>query len=171
MAVISISILGSPRSLTSGPVLAETESGASFSFDLIGSDEVSSIVQRALFPSVKPGPPPTNCAHRAVIPYSQIRKDTFLAEIVSKCTIEIWMAPHAYIITYPISAGRDFNMVLSRHRPNQVTSAEDVDINDLRNGYRNSDPCIRKTINMQSVGRLLSLARLIHGPLLKKTWC
>lgn len=106
---------------TPNPVLVEIESGASFSFDpLIGSYEVGSIVRRALFPSVKPSPPPTNYAYRAVIPYSQIRKDPFLTGIVSKPTIEVWMAPHAYIITYPISAGKDFNMVHSHHHPNPV---------------------------------------------------
>lgn len=151
---------------TSRPVLAETESGASFSFyRLIGSDGVGSIVWRALFPSAKPSPP-KNCAYRAVIPYSQIRKDPFLAETVLRPTIEVWMAPHAYIITYPISAGRDFNMVLSHHRPNPVTSVEDVDMNDLRNEYRDFDPRIRKTINIIPTAKRWPL--LVTGPL--NTW-
>ncbi|OCL14438.1 FAD/NAD(P)-binding domain-containing protein [Glonium stellatum] len=152
---------------TPGPVQVQTERGATFSFDLlIGSDGVGSIVRRTLFPSVKPSPPTTNCAYRAVVPYSQIRKDPSLVELVSKPTMEVWMAPHAYIITYPISAGKDFNMVLSHHRPNPVIAVEDVDMNDFRNDYRDFDPRIRKIIDMVPTAKRWPL--LVTGPL--DTW-
>jgi len=102
----------------SSPVKVTTESGDVYTFDLvIGSDGINSIVRRTIHPDVKPAPPTTNCAYRAIVPYEQIRKDPVARELVEKMTMEVWMArkiddAQGYIISYPISAGKDFNMVL-----------------------------------------------------------
>ncbi|KAL2002651.1 hypothetical protein VTN02DRAFT_6321 [Thermoascus thermophilus] len=131
-------------------VTVETVKGRRYTFDLcVGADGINSIVRRTLFPHVRPEPPTTNCAYRAIVPYEQIRKDPVAKEIIEKLTMEVWMAPNAYIITYPISAGKDFNLVLSHHRPEKLRATEtDVPIEELRNEYKDFDPRIKRIVDM-----------------------
>lgn len=56
---------------------------------LIRSDGVNSIVRKTLFLDVKPSPPTTNCAYRAIVPYEQMRKDPVVKELVEKLTMEV----------------------------------------------------------------------------------
>ena len=76
------------------------------------------------------------------------------------------MSDKAYIISYPISAGRDFNMVLSHHRPIPVDQVEDVDMNELRETYKDFDPRIKSIVDMIPEARRWPL--LVTGPL--DTW-
>ena len=57
-------------------------------------------------------------------------------ELIDKLTMEVWMAGKSYIITYPISAGKDFNMVLSHHVDHLVDKVEEIDMKDLRNSTK-----------------------------------
>lgn len=176
-------------------VTVETRHGAQYSFDLlVGADGINSITRRTLFPEISPEPPTTNCAYRALVPYEQIRKDPVAKELIEKKTMEVWMGHNAYIITYPISAGNIFNLVLSHHTPEKVrTTQPDIPIEEFRNQYKDFDPRIRRIINMVEhvvsssdsplgakeanlllnslAGRSWSLARCAHGRLLKRTWC
>ena len=45
------------------------------------------------------------------------------------------MADKSYIITYPISAGQDFNLVLSHHVDHFVDKVEEIDMKDLWKQY------------------------------------
>ena len=134
----------------SSTVSVETTRGKKFSFDLlIGADGINSITRRTLFPLVAPEPPTTNCAYRAIVPYDRIRKDPVARELAEKLTMEVWMAEGAYIITYPISAGKMFNLVLSHHRPEKLrTTQHDVPIEELRREYRDFDPRIKRIVDM-----------------------
>lgn len=131
-------------------VTVTTDKGASYTFDLcVGADGLNSIVRRTLFPDVRPEPPTTNCAYRAIVPYEQIRKDPVSKELAEKLTMEVWMAPNAYIITYPISAGKDFNLVLSHHRPEKLRQTQnEVPIEELRTEYQDFDPRIKRIVDM-----------------------
>ncbi|KAK5018213.1 salicylate hydroxylase [Cryomyces antarcticus] len=132
-----------------GKVNVKTESGKTYTFDLlIGSDGVKSVVRRTLFPNVEPSPPTGNCAYRAIVPYAQIRQDPIAKELVEKKTMEIWMAEDKYVISYPISAGEDFNMVLSHHRNPPVSTVQDVNMEDFRNEYKDFDPRLKRIIDM-----------------------
>jgi salicylate hydroxylase len=135
---------------TGEQVTVETSKGRKFTFDLvIGADGINSVVRRTLFPDVNPEPPTTNCAYRAIVPYEQIRKDPVARELVEKLTMEVWMAPNAYIITYPITAGEDFNLVLSHHRPQKLRVTEnEVPIEELREEYKDFDPRIKRIVDM-----------------------
>jgi salicylate hydroxylase len=141
-----------------------TSAGRSHTFDLlIGSDGVNSIVRNTLFPDVKPAPPTTNCAYRAIVPYEQIRKDPIAKELIEKLTMEVWMADKSYIITYPISAGQDFNLVLSHHLDRLVDKLEEIDMKDLRKQYENYDPRIKRIVDMIPSAQRWPL--LVTGPL------
>ena len=131
-------------------VTVETRKGAKHAFDfLIGADGINSVTRKTLFPDVAPEPPTTNCAYRALVPYEQIRKDPVAKELIEKLTMEVWMAENAYIITYPISAGKLFNLVLSHHRPQKLRATEqDVPIEELHNEYKDFDPRIKRIVDM-----------------------
>ena len=128
----------------------ETTKGKKHSFDFaIGADGINSITRRTLFPDVAPEPPTTNCAYRALVPYEQIRKDPVAKELIEKLTMEVWMAENAYIITYPVTAGKMFNLVLSHHRPEKLRATQqNVPIEELHNEYKDFDPRIKRIVDM-----------------------
>ncbi|KAJ5220558.1 salicylate hydroxylase [Penicillium chermesinum] len=144
------SAVASIRHESADKVFVETANGASYTFDfLIGADGINSITRRTLFPTVTPEPPTTNCAYRALVPYDEIRKDPIAKELIEKKTMEVWMAENAYIITYPISAGNLFNLVLSHHRPEKLrATVPEVPIEELRNEYKDFDPRIKRIVDM-----------------------
>ena len=145
----------------------KTQAGATYTFDLlVGADGVKSVVRKSIMPNVKPAPPTGNCAYRAIVPYDKIRQYPDLRPLVEKLTMEVWMSDKSYIISYPISAGKDFNMVLSHHRNSLVEDVEDVDMDDLRATYKDYDPRIKKIVNMVPTARRWPL--LVTGPL--DTW-
>ncbi|KAG9251912.1 salicylate hydroxylase [Emericellopsis atlantica] len=131
-------------------VTVRTHKGKTYTFDfLVGADGINSITRRSLFPDVAPEPPTTNCAYRALVPYDQIRKDPAARELIEKLTMEVWMADNAYIITYPINAGKMFNLVLSHHRSEKLRATQaDVPIEELRNEYKDFDPRIKRIVDM-----------------------
>ena len=150
-----------------GKVVVTTEKGAKWTFDLlIGADGLRSTVRKRLMPDVTPRAPTFNCAYRAIVPYEQIRKDPVARELVEKLTMEVWMSDKAYVISYPISGGKDFNMVLSHHRDHFVEDVEDVDMDEFRAAYKDFDPRIKRIIDMVPSARRWPL--LVTGPL--KTW-
>jgi salicylate hydroxylase len=136
-----------------GQVKVTTERGDAHTFDLVvGSDGVQSIVRRTLFPDVKPRPPTGNCAYRAIVPYEEVRADPLTRELVEDKdgnllkTMEVWAAPTGYIISYPISDAKDFNMVLSHFRDPPVDKVQEVSVEEVKNEYRDYDPRIRRII-------------------------
>ena len=63
--------------------------------------------------------------------------------------MEVWMAKDAYIITYPINAGKMFNLVFSHHRPEKLRETQhDVPIEELRHEYKDFDPRIKRIVDM-----------------------
>ena len=70
------------------------------------------------------------------------------------------------MITYPISTGKDFNLVLSHHRSKPVEDIEDVDIDELREFYKDIDPRVQKVIKIIPDSKGWPL--MVTGPL--KSW-
>jgi salicylate hydroxylase len=143
-------------------VTVETRHGIEHSFELlIGADGINSVTRKTLFPGVDPEPPTTNCAYRALVPYEQIRTDPIAKQLIEKPTMEVWMGEQAYIITYPISAGKVFNMVLSHHTPGKIRATQpEIPIEEFRNQYKDFDPRIQRIIGM--VDKVVS-GEVIHA--------
>lgn len=141
-----------------------TERGVQHNFDLlVGSDGLNSVVRRKLFPHIKPSPPTDNSAYRAIVPYAQIQDDPLAKELVNKLTMEVWLNEKSYIITYPISGGKLFNLVLSHHTGRLVDNVEDVDMEVLRDQYKEFDPRIKRVVDMIPEAQRWPL--LVTGPL------
>lgn len=83
-----------------------------------------------------------SCAYRTIVPYDQIRKDAIAKDLIDKLTMEVWMSDKSYIISYPISPGKDLDMALSHYCSTLSNDVEVVDIQDLRNTYTDYDPGI-----------------------------
>lgn len=73
------------------------------------------------------------------------------------------MAEKSYIITYPISAGQDFNLVLSHHVDRLVDKVEEVDVEEVRRQYKDYDPRIKRIVDMIPEASRWPL--LVTGPL------
>lgn len=137
-------------------VTVRDESGRSWAFDLvIGADGLNSVTRRTILPEVTPRPPTNTAAYRAVVPMDLVKADPLTRGLVERHEMNVWMGAarargeeHGYVITYPISGGRVFNMVLSHHRPHPVTSVEDVTLDEVRRTYRDYDPRLRRIIDM-----------------------
>ncbi|KAI1621082.1 salicylate hydroxylase [Exophiala viscosa] len=152
---------------SSKQVNVTTAKGKIWTFDLlIGADGVRSVVRKSFMPQVTPKPPTGNCAYRAIVSYDQIRKDPVAKELAEKLTMEVWMSDKAYIISYPISHGTQFNMVLSHHRDHLVDDVEDIDMQEFRDTYKDFDPRIKRIVDIVPSARRWPL--LVTGPL--ETW-
>ena len=153
----------------SGPkVKVTTEKGAKHTFDLlIGADGLKSVVRRTLFPDVKPRAPTYNGAYRAVIPFKELYQKVPEAKELFGNNIDVWSYEKGYCITYPISAGDDWNTVLSHHRSSPVTDVEDdVDLSEMRDFFKDIDPRLKKVIDIIPETKRWPL--MITGPL--KSW-
>jgi salicylate hydroxylase len=96
----------------SSPVRVTTEKGQTYTFDLlIGSDGLKSVVRKILFPDIKPRAVTNNAAYRSVIPYEELWQKVPESREFGN-NIDVWSVEKGYMITYPISAGRDWNTVL-----------------------------------------------------------
>lgn len=149
---------------SSNPVRVTTEKGAEYKFDLlIGSDGLRSMVRKILFPDVKPRAPTKNAAYRGIIPYEEVFAKVPEAQGLLGNAIDVWESPGGYCITYPISGGKDLNLVLSHHRPDYVEDVQEVDMNELRDFYKDYDPIIKKVIDLVPSSSRWPL--LVTGPL------
>lgn len=146
------------------PVKVTTEKGKVFEFDvLIGSDGLKSVVRRTLFPDVKPRAATNNAAYRAVMPYEEVWQKVPESREFGNA-IDVWSVEKGYVITYPISAGRDWNAVLSHYRDSPVTDVEeDVDMKEVREYFKDVDPRLKKIIDIIPSTKRWPL--LITGPL------
>ncbi|GME62683.1 Monooxygenase FAD-binding protein [Neofusicoccum parvum] len=145
-------------------VQVKTAKGDEYSFDLlIGSDGIGSVTRRKLFPDVKPTPPSNDAAYRAIVPMERVRADPVSGELAQKFSMEVWMAHKSYIISYPISNGKDFNMVMNHEADHPVTDVEDVDMSEVREYYKDWDPRIKRVIDM--VPSVQRWPLLVTGPL------
>ncbi|CAN8097733.1 unnamed protein product [Discula destructiva] len=82
-----------------------------------------------------------------------VMNDPLAKELAAQSTMDIWMGAaegkeHGYVITYPISGGTVFNVVLSHHRPHPVTEVEDASLQDVKETYKDYDPRLRRVLEL-----------------------
>ena len=58
------------------------------------------------------------------------------------------MLEKVYVITFPISTGKSFNLMLSHYRSKPVEDIDDVDIDELWEFYEDIDPRVQKLIKL-----------------------
>ena len=146
-------------------VNVESEAGGKWEFDLVvGADGLKSIVRRSLFPDVTPRPPTNNAAYRVVMPYKEMWEKVPESRELFGNNIDVWGIEKGYVITYPISAGRDWNTVLSHYRDYAPTDMEDdVDMQEARDYFKDIDPRLKKVIDILPESKRWPL--LVTGPL------
>lgn len=130
-------------------VTVKSEKGQSHRFDLvIGGDGVKSFIRRCLFPDLKPVPASNIAAFRSVLPYEQVYAQIPEAKIRIGYTMDLWGGPGGYILLYPLTGGRELNVVTAFEQTRPVTDLEEVTIEDFRDQYRGWDPFILKILDM-----------------------
>lgn len=118
-------------------------------FDLVlGADGVNGITRKILFPNAVPFSPRNNAAFRAIIPASRLREDPDTKRMPDDMGINVWMAPSAYAIIYPISGGKDINVVLSHTTTTPLLNVEAVELEEVERQYLDFETRIRKVIGM-----------------------
>ncbi|KUI66440.1 3-hydroxybenzoate 6-hydroxylase [Cytospora mali] len=135
-------------------VRVKDHKGRDWAFDLvIGADGLNSITRRTILPHVKPTPPTNLAAYRATVPMEKVRSDPITRELVENPYMDIWMGAkggegHGYVIAYPISGGKVYNMVLSHFRSYPVMNVEDATLEEVKETYKNHDPRLRRVLDM-----------------------
>ncbi|QDS68380.1 hypothetical protein FKW77_010747 [Venturia effusa] len=131
------------------PVVITTKS-SQYTFDLVlGADGINGITRRTLFPdAIPPFPPRNNAAFRAIVPASRLRKDSETKGMLDDIGINVWMAQSAYAIIYPISGGRDINVVLSHTTTKPLLHVEAVELEEVKRQYSDFEAKVQKVIGM-----------------------
>ena len=126
-----------------------TSNGASHQFDLvIGCDGIKSTVRQQLFPDVKPRAPSKVAAYRGVVTYEEIRAKAPEAASILTNTMDMWTGPNGYIMTYPLTGGKELNVVTSFCKDYYVEKMEEVDIDEFRGYYKDYSPAIQSIIKL-----------------------
>ncbi|KAJ1334978.1 salicylate hydroxylase [Microdochium nivale] len=88
-------------------------------------------------------------AYRATVDVDKIRADKELAWVTENPNLNLWIGEDKHVMTYTISAGSSFNMVLSHvdWRDPQTWTPETV-LQDMRRQFADWDPQLVKIINM-----------------------
>jgi len=130
-------------------VVVVSEKGMRREFDLVvGADGIKSAVRRAVFPDLKPKATSNIAAYRAVLSYEEVFAKIPEARNRIGNTMDIWVGPGGYILLYPLTGGRELNVVTAYEQPRPVTELEDVDVQEFRDHYKGWDPFIRKILDL-----------------------
>ncbi|KAK5094257.1 hypothetical protein LTS08_008676 [Lithohypha guttulata] len=126
-----------------------SETGSSHTFDLlIGADGIKSFIRRAVFPDLKPHVASNIAAYRSVVPYEEVYEKIPEARSKIGNTMDAWVGPGGYILLYPLTAGKELNVVTAFEQPRPVTDIEEVDVQEFRDHYKGWDPFILKILGL-----------------------
>lgn len=130
-------------------VRLQTTSGDEYSFDMvIGADGIKSFIRSHLFPDVQPKAPSKIAAYRGVLSYKQIFAEIPEARVYLRNSMDVFAGPNGYILMYPISGGKELNIVTAFCKDDYVTKMEQVDIEEFRAYYKDYDPIIQKILKL-----------------------
>jgi salicylate hydroxylase len=126
-----------------------TTAGKSYTFDLVvGCDGIKSTIRQHLFPSVKARAPSKVAAYRGILSYDEIREKAPEAASILTNTMDMWTGPQGYIMTYPLSGGKELNVVTSFCKSDFVAQMEEVDIDEFRGYYKDYSPAVQSIIKL-----------------------
>ncbi|KAL6789785.1 hypothetical protein J3E68DRAFT_443598 [Trichoderma sp. SZMC 28012] len=127
----------------------QTTTGDKYSFDMvIGADGIKSFIRSQLLPGIVPKATSKIAAYRGVLTYKQIFDEIPEARSYLGNNMDVWAGPNGYILTYPISGGKEFNIVTAFCRDDYVTKMEQVDIEEFRDYYKDYHPIIQKILKL-----------------------
>jgi salicylate hydroxylase len=152
---------------TKDGVTVKTVAGVEHSFDLVvAADGMRSFFRRTLFPDAVPTGASTVAAFRGIIPYEEVFREVPEARQWLKNSADAWVGPRGYILLYPLSKGRELNVVCMFQMDRVVTQAEEVDIEEFRSLYKDWSPFSRKVLGLLKSTQIWPL--LVLPPM--KTW-
>lgn len=147
-----------------GKVYLETTTGQSYTFDLVlGADGIRSFVRQTLFPDVMPKAPSKMAAYRGVLTYEEIFAAVPSARAILRNTMDVFLGPRGFILTYPISGGKDCNIVTAFSQDTICTAMEEVDVHEFQSYYKDYSPTIQaviKLVNYTQRWPLLQMPRM-----------
>jgi salicylate hydroxylase len=130
-------------------VVLKTVHGDTYTFDLvIGADGIKSFIRQQLMPDVVPKAPSKVAAYRGVLSYEQIFSEVPEARAYLRNSMDVWAGPNGYILTYPISGGKELNIVTAFCKDDYVTKMEPVGVDEVRSYYSDYSPVIQKVLEM-----------------------
>jgi salicylate hydroxylase len=152
---------------TKDGVKVKTIHGIEHSFDLlVGSDGMRSTIRRTLFPEAVPTGASTVAAFRGILSYEEVFTKVPEAKQWLRNSADAWVGPKGYILLYPLSGGRELNVVAMFQMDRVVTQAEEMNIDDFRSLYKDWSPFSRKILELLKSTQIWPL--LVLPPM--KTW-
>ncbi|KAI6291641.1 hypothetical protein MCOR06_005416 [Pyricularia oryzae] len=117
---------------------------------IVAADGVKSIARNTLQPAQTDEPCFTGfAAYRATVDAEKIASDPEIAWILEKPALNIWIGENRHVMSYTISAGKSFNMVLSHvdHSDPSTWKAETA-VADVNREFAGWDPRLTKIISL-----------------------
>ncbi|KAI7910020.1 hypothetical protein ACKVWC_010485 [Pyricularia oryzae] len=117
---------------------------------IVAADGVKSIARNTLQPAQTEEPCFTGfAAYRATVDAEKIASDPEIAWILEKPALNIWIGENRHVMSYTISAGKSFNMVLSHvdHSDPSTWKAETA-VADVNREFAGWDPRLTKIISL-----------------------
>lgn len=141
--------------------------GKKYQFDLlVGADGVKSRVRESLFPDLVPQAVSRIAAYRGVVDYETVYAQIPEARSILRNTIDAYVGPNGYVLLYPLSGGKELNIVTAFATNHTVVTVEDVDINEFRDHYQDFPPFLGKVLKLMTATQRWPL--LVVPP--AKTW-
>ncbi|KAK5948351.1 hypothetical protein OHC33_010661 [Knufia fluminis] len=130
-------------------VSLHSEKGVHRKFDLVvAADGIKSSMRRSVFPDLKPRATSNVAAYRCVVPYEEVFAKIPEARSRIGNTMDVWVGPGGYILLYPLTGGKELNVVTAFEQTRPVTELEDVDVREFRDHYKGWDPFILKVLDL-----------------------
>ena len=129
-------------------------------------DGMRSTIRRTLFPEAVPTGASTAAAFRGILSYEEVFAKVPEAKLWLKNTADAWVGPQGYILLYPLSAGRELNVVCMFQMDRIVTQAEEMKIEDFQDLYKDWSPFSKKILGLLKSTQIWPL--LVLPPM--KSW-